>query len=223
MAQILLEIWRSLTDPDRLIHLLSVVVTGGLGYALLAAVVFAETGLLVGLFLPGDSLLFTIGVVAGAGGLDIVQICSLLVIASILGDQSGFFLGHRTGPAIFSRKDSRLFKQEYVTRTQRFYERHGGKTLVYAKFVPIVRTFAPFMAGVGRMRYTRFVSFNIFGGLGWVLSMTLAGYNLGGVPLIRRNFEKVVLGIVFLSVLPLILHAFKARREARDKSATLNT
>ena len=222
MAQILLEIWRSLTDPDRLIHLLSVVVTGGLGYALLAAVVFAETGLLVGLFLPGDSLLFTIGVVAGAGGLDIVQICSLLVIASILGDQSGFFLGHRTGPAIFSRKDSRLFKQEYVTRTQRFYERHGGKTLVYAKFVPIVRTFAPFMAGVGRMRYTRFVSFNIFGGLGWVLSMTLAGYNLGGVALIRRNFEKVVLGIVFLSVLPLILHALKARREARGKRATLD-
>jgi membrane-associated protein len=219
MAQILLEIWRSLTDPDRLIHLLSVVVTGGLGYALLAAVVFAETGLLVGLFLPGDSLLFTIGVVAGAGGLDIVQICSLLVIASILGDQSGFFLGHRTGPAIFSRKDSRLFKQEYVTRTQRFYERHGGKTLVYAKFVPIVRTFAPFMAGVGRMRYTRFVSFNIFGGLGWVLSMTLAGYNLGGIALIRRNFEKVVLGIVFLSVLPLILHALKARREAHGKSA----
>jgi membrane-associated protein len=216
MAHILLEIWKSLTDPDRLIHLLSVVVTGGLGYALLAGVVFAETGLLVGLFLPGDSLLFTIGVVAGAGRLDIVQICSLLVIASILGDQSGFLLGHRTGPAIFSRKDSRLFKQEYVTRTQRFYERHGGKTLVYAKFVPIVRTFAPFMAGVGRMRYTRFVSFNVFGGMGWVLSMTLAGYNLGGVALIRRNFEKVVLGIVFLSVLPLILHWLKARKEAHS-------
>jgi membrane-associated protein len=214
MTQILLEIWRSLTDPDRLIHLLSVVVTGGLGYALLAGVVFAETGLLVGLFLPGDSLLFTIGVVAGAGELNIVQICSLLVIASILGDQSGFFLGYRTGPAIFSRKDSLLFKQEYVTRTKLFYERHGGKALVYAKFVPIVRTFAPFMAGVGNMRYARFVSFNIFGGMGWVLSMTLAGYSLGGVALIRRNFEKVVLGIVFLSVLPLIVHWFKARRPA---------
>ncbi|HLH42926.1 MAG TPA: VTT domain-containing protein [Bryobacteraceae bacterium] len=209
----LLEIWRSLTDPDRLIHLLSAVVTGGFGYALLAAIVFAETGLLVGLFLPGDSLLFTIGVVAGAGELNIVQICSLLVVASILGDQSGFFLGFRTGPAIFSRKDSRLFKQEYVTRTQRFYQRHGGKTLIYAKFVPIVRTFAPFMAGVGRMKYARFLSFNVFGGLGWVLSMTLAGYNLGGVPLIRRNFEKVVLGIVFASVLPIVLHALKARRE----------
>ena len=213
----LLEIWRSLTDPDRLIHLLSAVVTGGFGYALLAAIVFAETGLLVGLFLPGDSLLFTIGVVAGAGKLNIVQICALLVIASILGDQSGFFLGYRTGPAIFSRKDSSLFKQEYVTRTQRFYERHGGKTLIYAKFVPIVRTFAPFMAGVGKMKYSRFLSFNVLGGLGWVLSMTLAGYNLGGIPLIRRNFEKVVLGIVFISVLPLILHALKARREQAAK------
>ena len=213
----LLEIWRSLTDPDRLIHLLSAVVTGGFGYALLAAIVFAETGLLVGLFLPGDSLLFTIGVVAGAGELNIVQICALLVIASILGDQSGFFLGYRTGPAIFSRKDSSFFKQEYVTRTQRFYERHGGKTLIYAKFVPIVRTFAPFMAGVGKMKYSRFLSFNVFGGLGWVLSMTLAGYNLGGIPLIRRNFEKVVLGIVFISVLPLILHALKARREQAAK------
>src|SRR5215467_5020468 len=216
MTSVLLEIWRSLTDPDRLIHLLSAVVTGGFGYALLAAIVFAETGLLVGLFLPGDSLLFTIGVVAGAGELNIVQICALLVIASILGDQSGFFLGYRTGPAIFSRKDSSLFKQEYVTRTQRFYERHGGKTLIYAKFVPIVRTFAPFMAGVGKMKYSRFLSFNVLGGLGWVLSMTLAGYNLGGIPLIRRNFEKVVLGIVFVSVLPLLLHALKARRESSD-------
>ena len=116
--------------------------------------------------------------------------------------------------SIFRRKDSRLFKQEYVTRTQQFYERHGGKTLIYAKFVPIIRTFAPFMAGVGKMKYARFVSFNVFGGLGWVLSMSLAGYNLGGIPIIRRNFEKVVLGIVFVSILPLILQYFKARREA---------
>src|SRR5215472_1129454 len=214
MVSILLEVWRSLTDPDQLIRLLSQVITGAFGYALLAGIVFAETGLLVGLFLPGDSLLFTIGAVAGAGRLDIVEICAILVIASVLGDQAGFFLGYRTGPAIFRRKDSRLFKQEYVTRTQRFYERHGGKTLIYAKFVPIIRTFAPFMAGVGKMKYARFVSFNVFGGLGWVLSMSLAGYNLGGIPIIRRNFEKVVLGIVFVSILPLILQYFKARREA---------
>ncbi len=207
-----LEVWHSLTDPERLIHLLSAVMTGWLGYALLAGIVFAETGLLVGLFLPGDSLLFTVGVVAGAGELDIVRISLLLTIASVAGDQSGFFLGFRTGPRIFSRQDSLLFKREYITRTMKFYERHGGKTLIYAKFVPIVRTFAPFMAGVGKMRYVRFLSFNVFGGIGWVLSMTLAGYYLGGVPVIRRNFEKVVLGIVLISVLPLLIHYVQSRR-----------
>ena len=207
-----LEVWRSLTDPDQLIHLLTQVLTGWLGYGLLTFIVFAETGLLVGLFLPGDSLLFTVGVVCGAGDLDIVTISALLVMASIAGDQSGYFLGRRTGPAIFSRPDSRVFKQEYVTRTQAFYAKHGGKTLIYAKFAPIVRTFAPFMAGVGRMPYRRFVSFNIFGGLGWVLSMTLAGYYLGEVPIIRRNFEKVVLAIVFVSLLPLVIHYWQSRR-----------
>jgi membrane-associated protein len=209
----LLEVWRSLTDPDRLIHLLSQVVTGWFGYALLAGIVFAESGLLVGLFLPGDSLMFTVGVVAGAGQLDIVSICALLVAASILGDQIGYFLGARTGPAIFSRPDSLLFKQEYVTRTQIFYERHGGKTLIYAKFVPFVRTFAPFMAGVGQMGYWRFLSFNVWGGLGWVLSMTLAGYGLGGIPVIRHNFEKVILGIVFVSVAPLVVQYLRSRKE----------
>ena len=214
----LLEVWRSLTDPDKLIFLLSQVVTGALGYLLLAGIVFAETGLLVGLFLPGDSLLFTVGVVAGAGHLDIVEICALLCVASIVGDQSGYLLGYRTGPSIFSRKDSRLFKQEYVTRTQQFYEKHGGKTLIYAKFVPIVRTFAPFMAGVGRMRYARFVGFNVVGGLGWVLSMTLAGYTLGGFPLVRKHFEKVVIGIVVVSVLPLILTYFRSRQQKTAES-----
>jgi len=214
MAGSLLEIWRSLTDPDRLIHLLATALTGWYGYLLLAGIVFAETGLLVGLFLPGDSLLFTVGVVSGAGQLDIIPVCLMLAVASVAGDQSGYFLGNRTGPAIFSRPDSRFFKQEYVRRTQDFYNKHGGKTLIYAKFVPIVRTFAPFMAGVGRMRYRRFFSFNVFGGLGWVLSMSLAGYGLGGVSIIRRNFEKAVILIVVISVLPLLIQAVKARRAA---------
>jgi membrane-associated protein len=214
MIHSLLEVWRSLTDPERLIHLLSQVITGWWGYALLAGIVFAETGLLVGLFLPGDSLLFTVGVVAGAGELNIIQICALLVFFSILGDQSGYLLGRRTGPRIFVRPDSLLFKHEYVIRTQEFYEKHGGKTLIYAKFVPIVRTFAPFMAGVGRMQYARFLSFNVIGGLGWVLTMTLAGYYLGSIPIIRGNFEKVVIGIVFLSVAPMAVHYFRARRAA---------
>ena len=212
MGHFLLEVWRSLTDPDRLIQLLSQVITGWWGYFLLAGIVFAESGLLVGLFLPGDSLLFTVGVVAGAGELNIVQICALLSIFSILGDQCGYLLGRRSGPRIFTRPDSLLFKQEYVTRTHQFYEKHGGKTLIYAKFVPIVRTFAPFMAGVGRMQYTRFLLFNVIGGLGWVLSMTLAGYFLGAIPVVRGNFEKVVIGIVFLSVAPMAVHYLRTRR-----------
>ena len=214
MVHSLLDVWRSLTDPDRLIQLLTVVITGWWGYALLAGIVFAESGLLVGLFLPGDSLLFTVGVVAGAGQLDIVQICVLFVVFSILGDQSGYLLGRRTGPRIFTRPDSLLFKQQYIKQTHEFYEKHGGKTLIYAKFVPIVRTFAPFMAGVGRMQYSRFVSFNVIGGVGWVLSMTLAGYFLGAIPVIRANFEKVVLGIVFISIAPMVVHYFRVRRAA---------
>src|SRR5271163_4721292 len=218
MLGALLDVWRSLTDPDRLIHLLSQVITGSAGYALLGAIVFAETGLLVGLFLPGDSLLFTVGVVAGAGQLDIVSICALLTIASVVGDQSGYFLGRRTGPAIFKRPDSLLFKQEYVTRTQDFYEKNGGKTLIYAKFVPIVRTFAPFMAGVGKMRYARFLSFNIFGGIGWVLSATLAGYYLGGVQIVRHNFEKVAIGIAVVSVLPMVIQYVQSRKKVTAAS-----
>ena len=161
-----------------------------------------------------DSLLFTVGVLCGVGQLDIVEVCAVLVVASIAGDQCGYFWGRHTGPRIFSRPDSRVFKQEYITRTQHFFERHGGKTLIYAKFVPIVRTFAPFMAGVGGMRYARFVSFNIFGGLGWVISMTLGGYYLGSFPWIRRHFEAVVIAVVLVSVAPLIIQFFRTRRAA---------
>lgn len=212
--EFLLEVWHSLTDPDRLIHLLTQVITGWWGYALLAGIVFSETGLLIGLFLPGDSLLFTVGAVCGAGQLDIVSVCIVLVIASIVGDQNGYFLGRQTGPRIFARPDSRLFKRDYVIRTQDFYERHGGKALVYAKFVPIIRTFAPFMAGVGKMNYPRFAMFNVVGGLLWVLVATLAGYFLGQIPVIRQNFEKALLVVIFVSILPLILQFFKARRPA---------
>ena len=160
-------------------------VTGGLGYLLLAGIVFAETGLLVGLFLPGDSSAFTVGVVAGAGGLDIVQICALaLRWLPFWATRVATSSGYRTGPSIFSRQRFPALQTGIRDRVRRsFYEKHGGKTLIYAKFVPIVRTFAPFMAGVGRMRYARFLSFNVVGGLGWVLSMTLAGYVLGGIPL----------------------------------------
>jgi membrane-associated protein len=214
MIHSLIDFLRTLTTPDRLIHLLSTVLTGWMGYGLLTAIVFAETGLLVGFFLPGDSLLFTVGVVCGAGQLNIVLIVLLLICASMVGDFSGYMIGRRTGPAIFNRPDSRLFKREHLQRTREFYERHGGKTIIYAKFVPIIRTFAPFVAGVAQMPYSRFLAFDIFGGIGWVASMTIAGYFLGGVPFIRANFEKVVLLIVLVSVLPVLFQIVKARRRS---------
>jgi len=206
-----IEFLRTLTTPERLIQLLSTVITGWWGYAMLTAIVFAETGLLVGFVLPGDSLLFTIGVVAGAGQLNIVIIMMLLTCACLLGDWSGYHLGRRTGPAIFNRPESRFFKQEYLQRTQAFYEKHGGKTIIYAKFVPIVRTFAPFSAGVGNMRYSRFLLFDVFGAIGWVSSMTILGYLLGGIPLVRRHFEKFVLLVIFLSLVPLIIQVIRSR------------
>lgn len=211
--EFILEVWHSLTDPDLLVALLSEVLTGWWGYLLLFGIVFSETGLLVGFFLPGDSLLFTVGVVCGFGELSLGQTALLLAVAAIVGDQFGYFLGHKSGMRIFYREDSLLFKREYVTRTQKFYEKHGGKTLIYARFVPIVRTFAPFMAGVGKMDYRRFISYNVFGGIGWVVGVLLAGYWLGSFPWIRANFEKVILGIIFLSVLPMIIEYLKSRNQ----------
>jgi len=208
-----LDFLRTLTTPERLIHLLSTVLSGWLGYAVLSAILFTETGLLVGFVLPGDSLLFTIGVVAGAGELNLAIIIALLICASQLGDWCGYLLGRRAGTAIFNRPDSRFFKQEHLRRTEAFYDKHGGKTIIYAKFVPIIRTFAPFVAGIGRMRYGRFLSFNIFGGIGWVTSMTTLGYLLGEVPFVRRHFEQFVLLIIFVSLLPLMLHAVRARTQ----------
>ncbi|BDC49703.1 membrane protein [Bryobacterales bacterium F-183] len=205
-------VFKTLTDPDRLIQFLSTVVTGWYGYLILFAVVFAETGLLAGFFLPGDSLLFTVGVVAGAGGLDVFTIIAVLCVAAIVGDQVGYMLGKSTGQRIFNRPDSRFFKQDYLRQTQAFYDKHGGKTLIYARFVPIVRTFAPFMAGVAKMPYGRFVAYNVFGGIGWVVLMILSGYYLGQFPLVRRHFEKIVIGIVFVSVLPVILEVLRSRK-----------
>ena len=211
MIHALLDFLGTLTNPERLIQLLSTAMSGWAGYAMLSGIVFAETGLLVGFVLPGDSLLFTIGVVAGAGELNLVVIMLLLICASMLGDWSGYLLGRRAGPAIFNRPDSRFFKREHLQRTKAFYEKHGGKTIIYAKFVPIIRTFAPFVAGVANMPYLRFLSFDIFGGVGWVFSMTILGYLLGEVAIVRRNFEKFVLLIIFVSLLPLIIHAIRAK------------
>jgi membrane-associated protein len=214
MIQTLIDFLRTLTDPDKLIHFLGTVVTGWWGYVMLFAVVFSETGLLIGFILPGDSLLFTIGVVVGAGQLNLFAICLTLWIAVILGDASGYHLGEQTGSRIFDREDSRFFKKEYVERTQAFYAKHGGKTIVLARFVPIIRTFAPFVAGVGKMGYGRFFPYSVLGGLFWVVSLTWLGYQLGQVALVRRHFEKVVVGIILLSLLPVIREVVKSRLAA---------
>jgi len=207
-----LEFLRSLTDPDKLIHLLSTVMTGWIGYAVLFGVVFAESGLLVGFFLPGDSLLFTVGVVAGAGKLKVGAMIGMLAFASMLGDGIGFLLGSTLGYGLFKKPDSRIFRREYVDRTHAFYERHGGKTIIYAKFVPIIRTFAAFIAGVGKMRYLRFLTFNVVGAIGWVALMITLGYRLGDVPFVRHNFEKVVLAIIVVSLVPVALQIVKSRK-----------
>jgi membrane-associated protein len=214
MLESVIGFLRSLTNPEQLIHLLSTLLSGWLGYAALFAIVFSETGLLVGLFLPGDSLLFTVGVVAGAGQLDIVLVNVLLMAAAMLGDSTGYLLGRQSGPRIFSRPDSRFFKQEYVKRTHAYYERYGGKTIIMARFVPIVRTFAAFVAGVGQMPYLKFLPFSVCGGIGWVFLMTMLGWGLGGIPFIRHYFDKVILAIIFVSLLPTVIEVIRSRRNA---------
>ncbi len=219
IAQII-DFIRSLTDPEKLIHLLSTVLTGWEGYLVLFVIVFAESGLLVGFFLPGDSLLFTVGVVAGAGELDVTSMIFMLAAASILGDASGFLIGTKIGYRLFERGNSIIFRREYLDRTHMFYERHGGKTIVYAKFVPIIRTFAAFIAGVGKMHYVRFLMFNVGGAIGWVTLMILSGYFLGGIQVIRQNFEKVILGIIVVSLLPAGIHALQSRRTKQPAKET---
>jgi membrane-associated protein len=215
MIPAIVDFLRSLTNPDRLIHLLATMLSGWLGYAVLFGLVFSETGLLVGIVVPGDSLLFTVGVVAGAGQLNIFVVNAVLMLGAILGDSTGYLLGRQTGPRIFTRKDSLVFKQEYVTRTKAFYERYGGKAILFARFLPIVRSFAAFMAGVGQMPYLRFLPFSVCGGIGSVFLLTMLGYTLGKKKLVHDHFDVVILGIIFLSLLPTVIHAVRERRRAR--------
>ncbi len=218
MIKALIGFLRTLTTPERLVALLTTVFTGWLGYLLLFGVVFAETGLLTGFFLPGDSFLFTVGVVAGAAHLNILVVIPVLMAAAIAGDSTGYLLGRHTGPRIFSRPDSRLFRREHLLRSEAFYEKYGGKTIVYAKFVPIIRTFAPFLAGVSRMSYPRFLTFSVAGVVGWVTCVTMLGRMLGGFPWVRHNFDKMILLIIFVSLVPVFLEALKGRRRAAAPS-----
>ncbi|MBI2371477.1 MAG: VTT domain-containing protein [Deltaproteobacteria bacterium] len=188
------------------------------GYLVLVAIVFAETGLLIGFFLPGDSLLVTAGLLASTGALDIRLLNLLLSAAAIAGDSVGYYIGHKSGPRIFTREKSLLFARDHLVRTKAFYEKHGGKTIVIARFVPIIRTFAPVVAGVGQMAYRRFVSYNVFGGIFWVGSMTLVGYFLGRtIPAVQDYIHVVIAIVIVLSILPGVFEVVRARLAARRR------
>jgi len=183
-------------------------------YVLLFLIVFAETGLVVTPFLPGDSLLFAIGALASREGspINVGFAVVLLAIAAVLGDAVNYAIGYRVGPRVFVSETSRLLNKEHLVRTQRFYEKYGGKTIILARFMPVVRTFAPFVAGIGRMRYAQFAAYNVVGGVVWVAAFTLAGYYFGEVPVVKRNFHYVILAIIVISTLPPVIEFLRARR-----------
>ena len=193
-------------------HLAEMVVQYGAAiYALLFAIIFLETGIVVTPFLPGDSLLFACGALAATGALDLPLLLVLLPLAAILGDTANYHIGKYIGPKAFTSR-SRWLKREHLDRTHAFYEKHGGKTIVLARFVPIVRTFAPFVAGIGLMSYPRFLAYNVFGGLLWVGLCLGAGYAFGNIPVVKNNFSIVVLGIVAISLLPIAIEYWKHRK-----------
>ena len=183
-------------------------------YVLVFAVVFCETGLVVTPILPGDSLLFALGAIAAQGALNIEVLFILLCVAAIAGDTVNYAIGHYIGPKVFHYEDGRFFKKEYLLKTHRFYEKHGGKTIVIARFMPIIRTFAPFVAGVGAMSYSKFILFNISGGIAWVCLFLLGGYFFGNIPSVKSNFTIVIIAIVIISVLPGVFEYWRQRRNS---------
>jgi membrane-associated protein len=187
-------------------------------YALLFLIIFLETGVVVTPFLPGDSLLFAVGALAAAGVIDLVTILSLMTAAAIIGDNTNYFIGRAVGPRVFT-EHSKWLKREHLLRTQRFYEVHGGKTVVMARFVPIVRTVAPFVAGVGRMHYPRFLAFDVGGGILWVWGFGLLGYFFGNTPIIKENFGLAIIGVILISLLPIFFEAWRARRASARVSS----
>lgn len=190
-------------------------------YVVLFAIVFAETGFVLTPFLPGDSLLFIVGTLAGGGYLNIFFVYIIFVVAAILGDSVNYTIGHFLGPRVFSQKNSRIFNKAYLEKTREFYAKYGGKTIVLARFVPIIRTFAPFVAGVGKMDYKTFLFYNVFGAFIWVTSLTFAGYFFGGIPLIKNNFEYAVIIIILISIVPVIVEYIKHKREKKPSYGEL--
>ncbi len=210
-----MEFFKSLIDI--LLHLdvhLDLVIRnyGFWTYGILFLIIFLETGLVVTPFLPGDSLLFAAGTFAALGSLDVMWVIILLSIAAIAGDTANYWIGHASGPKVFSKEKSRLFNREYLHRTHQFYEKYGGKTIIIARFVPIVRTFAPFVAGIGSMTYGRFIAYNVVGGIGWVIILALGGYFFGNIPFIKNNFSFAIAAIILLSILPAIIEFLRHRK-----------
>ena len=202
---------KSLADPAYLNT-----IAGSMGngfYVLLFAIIFIETGLVIMPFLPGDSLLFAVGALAASENspVSLPLVAGLLIVAAVLGDAVNYAIGYRLGPKVFSREDSKLLNKKHLLEAQRFYDKYGGKTIIIARFVPIVRTFAPFVAGIGRMSYPRFALFNVVGGVLWVLTCLIAGWAFGGVQFVKDHFELVALAIVFISILPILIELARVR------------
>jgi membrane-associated protein len=194
-------------------HLSAVIQQYGLWtYGILFVVIFIETGLVIMPFLPGDSLLFAAGTFAALGALKVGWLILLLSAAAVIGDTVNYWIGHYVGPKVFHQEKSRFFKKEHLDRTHAFYEKHGGKTIIIARFVPIIRTFAPFVAGIGKMSYGRFLAFNVVGGVGWVVLLTGAGYFFGTIPFVKNNYSIAVLAIILISVSPIFVEYIRHRK-----------
>jgi len=210
-VELVAQLWDIVVHLDR--HLQWLVANYGVWiYAILFAIVFAETGLVVTPFLPGDSLLFVCGALAAVGGLDMTLLVVVLISAAVIGDSVNYSFGRWVGPRVF-REDRKWLNRKHLDRTHEFYERHGGKTIVIARFVPIIRTYAPFVAGIGAMGYTRFLAYNVGGAVLWVVSLGYAGYFFGNIPWVKQNLSLVILGIIVLSMVPLVVEYLRHRKK----------
>jgi membrane-associated protein len=180
-------------------------------YIILFLIIFCETGLVVTPVLPGDSLLFAIGAFSAIGSFNPVVIIAMLCAAAVLGDTANYWIGHKVGPKVFRKDTARFLNKKHLERTHRFYEKHGGKTIILARFMPFIRTFAPFVAGIGAMSYRRFLAYNVIGGVAWILTFTLGGYYFGNIPAVKRNFTFVIMAIIIISVMPAVIEFLKAK------------
>lgn len=217
--ELLLALFKDLNNAVRWNDLITFVGPHNI-YVVLFLIIFAETGLVILPFLPGDSLLFAVGAISAKGdvGINLPLVTTLMIIAAILGDAVNYWIGFRIGPKVFASETSKLLNKKHLLKAHEFYEKYGGKTIILARFVPIIRTFAPFVAGVGKMNYFRFALYNVVGGIAWVLICVLAGVFFGKLHFVQKNFELVILAIIVISVLPVVIEFIKARREGKREN-----